>query len=131
MDAYTRYNQIRMRQADQEMTTFITDQGLYCYKVMHFGLKNAGFTYQKLVNRMCKHQIGRNMEVYVEDLLAQSMGFEKHMEDLREAFGVLYQYGDETQPNKVHIQSAIGQVFRIHGVKKRHRGQSQEVVGDH
>ena len=41
MDAFSRYNQIKMAEEDQEKTTFITSQGLYCYKVMPFGLKNA------------------------------------------------------------------------------------------
>ncbi|KAL5561391.1 hypothetical protein UlMin_031138 [Ulmus minor] len=52
MDAYSGYNQIRMHQPDQEHTAFLTDQGLYCYKVMPFGLKNAGATYQRLVNKI-------------------------------------------------------------------------------
>ena len=52
MDAFSRYNQIKMDEEDQEKTAFITSQGLYCYKVMHFGLKNAGATYQILVNKM-------------------------------------------------------------------------------
>ena len=45
MDAFSRYNQIKMTEEDQEKTTFITSQGFYCYKVMSFGLKNAGATY--------------------------------------------------------------------------------------
>jgi hypothetical protein len=52
MDAFSRYNQIRMDENDQEKTSFITSRGLFCYKVMPFGLKNAGATYQKLMNRM-------------------------------------------------------------------------------
>ena len=52
MDAFFRYNQIRMDEADQEKTSFITSQGLFCYKVMPFGLKNAGATYQRLINHM-------------------------------------------------------------------------------
>ncbi|KAK0592896.1 hypothetical protein LWI29_027400 [Acer saccharum] len=72
MDAYSGYNQIRMNKADEEKTSFTTDQGLYCYKVMPFGLKNAGATYQRLVNRMFARQIGRNMEVYVDDMLTKS-----------------------------------------------------------
>ena len=52
MDAFLGYNQIRMAEEDQEKTSFITSQGLYCYKVMPFGLKNAGATYQRLVNKM-------------------------------------------------------------------------------
>ncbi|KAL5570576.1 hypothetical protein UlMin_027151 [Ulmus minor] len=60
-----------MHQHDQEHTTFLTDQGLYCYKVMPFGLKNAGATYQRLVNKMFKQQIGKTMEVYVDDMLVK------------------------------------------------------------
>ena len=50
MDTFSRYNQIHMDEEDQEKTTFITSQELYCYRVMPFGLKNAGATYQRLVN---------------------------------------------------------------------------------
>jgi hypothetical protein len=60
-----------MHDTDQEKTAFITDRGLYCYKVMPFGLKNAGATYQRLVNMMFKDQIERNMEVYVDDMLVK------------------------------------------------------------
>ena len=52
MDAFLGYNQIRMDEADHEKTSFITGQGLFCYKVMPFGLKNTGTTYQMLVNHM-------------------------------------------------------------------------------
>ena len=61
MDAFSGYNQILMDEDDQEKTTFVTSQALYCYKVMPFGLKNAGATYQRLVNHMFSHQIGRNV----------------------------------------------------------------------
>ena len=52
MDAFLGYNQIKMEEANQEKTSFITSQGLFCYKVMSFGLKNVGTTYQRLVNHM-------------------------------------------------------------------------------
>ena len=68
MDAFSGYNQIKMAEEDQEKTAFITSQGLYCYKVMPLGLKNTGVTYQRLVKKMFSRQIGRNMEVYVDDL---------------------------------------------------------------
>ena len=51
-DAFSRYNQIKIAKEDQEKTAFITSQGLYCYKVMPFGLKNVRATYQRLVNKM-------------------------------------------------------------------------------
>ena len=52
MDAFSSYNQIRMHEDDQDKTSFVTSQGLFCYKVMPFGLKNAGATYQRLMNKM-------------------------------------------------------------------------------
>ena len=61
MDAFFRYNQIHMAKEDQEKTAFITSQGLYCYWVMSFSLKNVGTTYQRLVNQIFSKQIGRNV----------------------------------------------------------------------
>ena len=61
MVAFSGYNQIRMDEADQEKTSFIISQGLFYYKVMPFGLKNAGATYHKLMNKMFAQQIGRNV----------------------------------------------------------------------
>ena len=61
MDAFSGYNQIRMHKDDQEKTSFVTSQGLFYYRVMPFGLKNAGTTYQRLMNRMFAPQISRNV----------------------------------------------------------------------
>ena len=89
MDAFSRYNQIKMNEEDQEKTAFIASQGLYCYKVMPFGLKNAGATYQILVNKMFNKQIDRNMEVYVDDMLVKSKEELAHLGDLRKTFATL------------------------------------------
>ena len=72
MDAFSGYNQIKMDEADQEKTSFVTNQGLFCYKVMPFRLKNAKATYQRLVNHTFHPQIGRNVEVYVNNMLVKS-----------------------------------------------------------
>ena len=61
MDAFSGYNQIKVNEEDQEKTSFVTSQGLFCYKVMPFELKNAGAMYQRLMNKMFVHQIGRNV----------------------------------------------------------------------
>ena len=61
MDAFLGYYQIRMHEDDQEKTSFVTSQSLFCYRVMPFGLKNADATYQRLMNRMFALQIGRNV----------------------------------------------------------------------
>ena len=89
MDAFSRYNQIRMDKIDQEKTSFVTSQSLFCYKVMPFGLKNAETTYQRLVNHMFHPQIRRNVEVYVDDMLVKSQNKEIHLDDLQETFDTL------------------------------------------
>ena len=55
MDSFSGYNQIKMKEEDQEKTSFVTSQGLFCYKVMSFELKNTGATYQRLMNKMFTH----------------------------------------------------------------------------
>ena len=82
MDTFSGSNQIKMVEEDQEKIAFITSQGLYCYKVMPFRLKNAGATYQRLVNKMFIKQIERNMEVYVDDTLVKSKEESTHLDDL-------------------------------------------------
>ena len=73
MDAYFGYNQISMCLEDEDKTVFTTDHGLYCYKVMSFDLKNAGTTYQRLVNKVFADLIGKTMEVYVDDMFVKSL----------------------------------------------------------
>ncbi|KAM2985926.1 hypothetical protein FF2_006268 [Malus domestica] len=89
MDAYSRYNQILMNLPDQEHTVFTTNRGLYCYKVMLFGLKNAETTYQKLVNSMFAEQIGKN-----------SKHADQHITNLSETFTILKRYRMRLNPNK-------------------------------
>ena len=89
MDTFLGYNQIKMAKEDQEKTAFITSQGLYCYKVMPFKLKNTGATYQRLINKMFSKQIERNMEVFVDDMLVKSKEESAHLDDLEETFATL------------------------------------------
>ena len=108
MDTFSGYNQILMAEEDQEKTAFVTSQGLYCYKVMPFGLKNAGATYQKLVNQMFKKQIGRNVEVCVDDMLVKSRKEEDHLDDLRETFNTFRQYNMKLNPSKCAFGVSLG-----------------------
>ena len=78
-----------MHVPDQEHTSFITDRGLYYYKVMLFGLKNVGAIYQHLANMMFKVQIGKTMEVYVDDMLVKSKTVTDHVAHLSDTFTVL------------------------------------------
>ena len=100
MDAFSGYNQIKMEEADQEKTSFITSQGLFCYKVMPFRLKNDGATYQRLMNKMFAHQIGRNVQVYVDDMLVKSLHEDDHLGDLRETFNTIRLYNMKLNPSK-------------------------------
>ena len=85
---------------DQEKTSFVTGQGTYFYQVMPFGIKNAGATYQRLVNRMFQKQIGASMEVYIDDMLAKSTTAELHITHLSEAFQILRKYNMKLNPTK-------------------------------
>ena len=100
MDAFSGYNQISMDPDDQENTSFVTGQGTYCYRVMPFGLKNAGVTYQRLVNRMFQRQIGASMEVYIDDMLVKSTTVELHIAHLADAFQILKEYNMKLNPTK-------------------------------
>ncbi|GAV85114.1 RVT_1 domain-containing protein, partial [Cephalotus follicularis] len=100
LDAYSRYNQIPMYKHDENKTAFITDRGMYCYKVMPFGLKNAGATYQRLVNKIFEPQIGKNMEVYIDDMLVKTPARSPHVKDLEETFEVLRRYNMKLNPSK-------------------------------
>ena len=108
MDAFSGYNQIKMDETDQEKTSFITSQGLFCYKVMSFGLKNAGATYQRLVNHMFRPQIGQNVEVYVDDILVKSVDEGSHLDDLQETFETLRRYKMKLNPSKCAFEVSSG-----------------------
>jgi hypothetical protein len=69
LDAYSDYKQIKIKVEDEEKTAFITPYGVYCYQVMPFGLKNAGATYQWIMQNCLGSQIGRNIQVYTDDVV--------------------------------------------------------------
>ena len=100
MDAFSRYNRIQMAEEDQEKMPFITNQGFCCYRVIPFGLKNVGATYQRLVNQMFNKQIERNVEVYVNDMLIKSKEEKDHLDDLKEMFNTLRQYSMKLNSSK-------------------------------
>ncbi|XP_057730408.1 uncharacterized protein LOC130945718 [Arachis stenosperma] len=82
MDAYSGYNQIPMHRPDEDKTAFITPGGTFCYKVMPFGLKNAGATYQRLMSKIFHGLIGKTVEVYVNDVLAKTTRPDDLLKDL-------------------------------------------------
>ena len=108
MDAFSGYNQIKLAPEDREKTSFITHRGVYCYKVMPFGLINAGATYQRMMNKVFADQLGRNMEVYVDDMIVKSMHAETHLADLQECFKKLRASDMKLNPSKCTFALGAG-----------------------
>ncbi|GJX75610.1 reverse transcriptase domain-containing protein [Tanacetum coccineum] len=100
LDAYKGYHQIQMSEEDEEKTAFYTDQGTYCYTKMPFGLKNAGATYQRLVDSTFQAQLGRNLEAYVDDMVIKSKTEKDMIMDVAETFDNLRRVNMKLNPKK-------------------------------
>ena len=98
MDTYSGYNQIKMHLPDEDKTTLTTGREIFCYKVMPFGLKNAGATFQRMVDRVFKDIIVHAIEVYVVDMLVKSTQVSDHLRHLSEAFNLLWKYKVKLNP---------------------------------
>src|SRR3954469_1069167 len=97
---YSGYHQIRLYERDELFTAFITPFGCFCYITMPFGLKNAGATYQRMMQNCLIWQIGRNIEVYVDDIVVKSAGGDNLLADLAETFQSLRSYSIRLNPEK-------------------------------
>ena len=100
MDGFSGYNQIKMAEEDMEKTTFITPWGTFCYKVMPFGLKNAGATYQRAMVTLFHDMMHKEIEVYVDDMIAKSRNEEDHMIHLQKLFERLRKFKLRLNPAK-------------------------------
>ncbi|GJR39446.1 reverse transcriptase domain-containing protein [Tanacetum coccineum] len=100
LDAYKGYHQIQMAKEDEEKTAFITSQRIFCYTKMPFGLRNAGATYQRLVDKAFHKQIGINLEVYVDDLVIKSLTEDEIVRDIEETFKTLTEINTKLNPKK-------------------------------
>jgi hypothetical protein len=89
-----------MKESDQLATSFITPFGMYCYVTMPFGLRNAGATYQRCLQHVFGHHIGRTIEVYVDDIVVKTRKADDLVGDLRIAFGFLRANGLKLNPEK-------------------------------
>ena len=92
LDAFQGYHQIPLALDDQEKTTFVTPVRKYHYKVMPFGLKNAGSTYQRMMTKMFEPQLGKNVEVYIDDMVVKSKLVSEHIGDLTSIFEILREH---------------------------------------
>ena len=82
LDTFQGYHQIPLALDDQEKTAFITPIGNYHYKVMPFGLKNVGSTYQRIKTRMFESLLGKNIEIYIDEMVVKSKMVSEHLGDL-------------------------------------------------
>ena len=92
LDGFQGYHQISLALDDQEKIAFVTPVENYHYKVMPFGLKNAESTYQRMMTRMFESQLGKNIEIYINDMVVKSKVVSKHLGDLGNIFEVLRKY---------------------------------------
>jgi hypothetical protein len=98
-----------MNKLNEEKTSFIINRGLYFYNLMPFGLKNAGATYQRLVNKMFRDQLGRNVEVYVDDMLVKSWKAVGHLANLEETFNTPRRCRMKLNPEKCAFGVSSGE----------------------
>jgi len=100
MDGFSGYNQIKVALEDQHKTAFITPWGTFYYKVMPFGIKNAGATYQRAMTYIFHDYMHHIVEDYVDDLLAKSKTRKQHPETLIKLFDRLLQFNVRLNPKK-------------------------------
>ena len=111
MDGFSGYNQILMAPEDREKTTFTTEWGTYCYRVMPFGLKNAGSTYQRAVTTLLHDMIHKEVEVYVDDMIVKSKDREGHFVALRKFFERIRKYRMRLNPQKCTFGVTAGKML--------------------
>lgn len=113
MDGFSRYNQIKVAPKDQHKTAFITPWGTFYYKVMPFGLKNAGATYQRAMTYIFHDYMHDIIEYYVDDLLAKSKTREQHPEILIKICDRLLEFNVRLNPKKCVFGVTLGKLLRF------------------
>ena len=99
LNAFQIYHQIPLALSDQEKIVFVTPTRNYHYKVMPFDLKNAGSTYQRMMTKMFKPQLGKNIEIYINDIVVKSKVKSEHVNDLGNIFRIL-------RKHKLHLNAS-------------------------
>jgi hypothetical protein len=100
-----------LKKEDEAKTAFITPYDVFCYQVMPFGLKNAGATYQRMMQNCLRSQIGRNIQVYIDDVVITTRKEESLISDLQETFDNLNRYKIKLNPTKCSFGISAGQLL--------------------
>ena len=121
IDGFSGYNQILMAPEDVEKTSFITEWGTYCYRVMPFGLKNAGATYQRAATTLFYDMMHKDVEVYVDDMIVKSQGRADHLAALQRFFERVRQFRLRLNPKKctfgVTSRKLLGHIVSERGIE--------------
>jgi hypothetical protein len=121
LDAFSGYHQIKMEKEDEEKTAFIMPCGVYCYVCMPFVRKNAGATFQRLMRKALRAQMGRNAEAYVDDIVVKTRESHTFIEDLEETFVNLRKVNIKLNPAKcafdVPSGKLLGFLMSHHGIE--------------
>ncbi|RDX94593.1 Retrovirus-related Pol polyprotein from transposon 17.6, partial [Mucuna pruriens] len=112
MDAYSSYNENRIHPQDKAKTTFIIGMRTFCYKVMPFGMKNVGATYQRLMDRIFKDVMGRDVEVYVDDMVIKSTIAGEYCNTLRRIFDIMEKHQLKLNLEKCLFESKLERGLR-------------------
>ena len=114
MDAYSGYNQIPMDKNDKKHTAFMTEGANYMYNIMPLGLGNADGTYQRMMKKIFKKEIGGMLEVYMDDMVVKSTEESQHRHHLEEVFTRLRQYNMRLNPEKCTFRVKAGKFLEFY-----------------
>ena len=121
LDAFSGYNQVNMCPSNMEKIVFITPRGLYCYKVMPFGLKNVGATYQRLVTKVFQPILRNTTEMYIDNIVIKRVNRFDHCQHLQEAFDLVRKYRMHLNPLKcafgVNAENFLGFMVTQWGIE--------------
>ncbi|XP_017617654.1 uncharacterized protein LOC108462186 [Gossypium arboreum] len=118
IDGFSGYNQIKMHSEDMEKTTFITLWGTFYYKVMLFSLKNAGATFQRAMVTLFHDMMHKEIEVYVNDMIAKSRTENEHLQVLRRLFLRLRKFQLKLNPTKYTFGARSGKLLGFFVIEK-------------
>ena len=120
---------------DQERPTFVTHIGNYYYKVMPFSLKNAGATYQRMMTRMFESQLGKNIEVYIDDMVVKIKLESEPINDLENIFEILRRHKLRLNASKcsfgVELRKFLGYMVTHCGINSTITRLRQSILYSH
>ena len=122
MDGFFGYNQIMMAPEDKDNTCFIIEWGTYCYRVMQFGLKNAGATYQRVATTLFYDMMHRDVKVDVDEIIVKSRDRVDHWAALERFFQRIRCFKRRLNPKKytfgVTSRKLLGYMISERGIEE-------------